>query len=158
MNACVSEGAPCDHDLFLSATTDGDESRPAGNTVVKSFSLSDLHVEHAARLASIYVNMPSKAAVSLKNIYWNGPQTAPVVLYTMGQLHLSDIGWWHDSFRIVTRISAPRIVVDRCHSGLSVGERTERNDRRAGVLRLDDALPGNTQLKLTYVVVRDKAM
>ncbi|MCB9169541.1 MAG: hypothetical protein H6597_06490 [Flavobacteriales bacterium] len=158
MTDCVSEGAPCDHDLFLSATTNGDESRPANNTVVKSFTLSNFHVEHAARLASIYVNMPSKAAVHLSNVYWNGPQTAPVILYTMGQLDLSEIGWWHESFRIATRISAPRITIERCHSALSMGPKDERNDRRAGALHLEGPLPGNAQLKLNYVVVRDKAM
>ena len=82
MTDCVSEGGPCDHDLFLSATTDGDESKPASNTVVKSFTLSNFHIEHKVRLASIYVNMPSKASVDLANIYWNGPQTAPAVSYT----------------------------------------------------------------------------
>jgi hypothetical protein len=102
--------------------------------------------------------MPSKAAVSLSNIYWNGPQTAPVIVYVMGQLNLSDIGWWNDGFRIVTRISAPRIQVERCHSGLDVGDPKERTDTKAGVLELRDPLPNNTQLKLSYVRVRDKAM
>jgi hypothetical protein len=155
---CVSEGGPCDHDLFLSATTDGDESRPASNTVVKSFSLSNFHVEHKARKASIYVNMPSKATISLSNIYWNGPQPAPVILYVMGQLNISDIGWWNEDFRIATRISAPRINVERCHSGLDTGDPKAKTDNRAGVLQLLDPLPGNTQLKLSYVRVRDKSM
>lgn len=158
MNDCVSEGGPCDHDLFLSATADGDETKPASNTVVKSFTLSNFHVEHKARKASVYVNMPSKAAVSLSNIYWNGPQTAPVILYVMGQLNLSDIGWWNDGFRIATRISAPRINVERCHSGLDVGDKAERTATRAGVFELVDALPGNTELKLNYVRVRDRSM
>jgi len=158
MTDCVSEGAPVDHDLFLSASVDGNEEEPAGNTVVKSFTLANFHVEHAARKASVYVNMPSKAAVSLSNIYWNGPQTAPVIVYVMGQLNLSDIGWWNDGFRIVTRISAPRIQVERCHSGLDVGDPKERTDTKAGVLELRDPLPNNTQLKLSYVRVRDMAM
>ncbi len=158
MQDCVSEGGPCDHDLFLSATTDGDESKPASNTVVKSFTLSNFHVEHKARKASIYVNMPSKASVSLANVYWNGPQTAPVILYVMGQLNLSDIGWWNEGFRIATRISAPRITVERCHSGLDMGDPKAKTDTRAGVLELLDPLPGNTQLKLNYVRVRDKSM
>lgn len=155
---CVSEGGPCDHDLFLSATTDGDESRPAGNTVVKSFTLSNFHVEHKARKASIYVNMPAKAAVSLSNIYWNGAQTAPVILYVMGQLDLADIGWWDESFRIVSRISAPRINVERCHSALDVGDPKAMTATRAGVLYLVDPLPDNTTLKLNYVRVRDRSM
>ncbi len=155
---CVSEGAPVDHDLFLSATVDGNEEEPAGNTVVKSFTLANFHVEHAARIASIHVNMPSKCAVSLSNIYWNGPQSAPVIRYVMGQLNLSDIGWWNDDFRIVTRLSAPRINVERCHSALDVGDPKAKSDTKAGVLELRDALPDNTILKLNYVRVRDKAM
>jgi hypothetical protein len=158
LSDCVSEGAPCDHDLFLSAVTDGDEASIAGNTVVKSFTLSNFHVEHAARSTSIHVNMPSKASVTLSNVYWNGPQKAPVIRYVMGQLNLEDIGWWHESFRIVTRLSAPRITVQRCHSLLQVGEKSERTERQAGVLHLDEPLVGTTQLKLNYVVVRDRAM
>ena len=158
MTDCVSEGAPCDHDLYLSAVTDGDEASIASNTVVKSFTLANFHVEHAARIASIHVNMPSKASVTLGNVYWNGPQKAPVIRYVMGQLNVQDIGWWHESFRIVTRLSAPRITVQRCHSLLNVGEKNERTEHQAGVLHLDEALVGTTQLKLNYVVVRDKAM
>jgi len=153
MTDCVSEGGPCDHDLFLSATTDGDESKPASNTVVKSFTLSNFHIEHKVRLASIYVNMPSKASVDLANIYWNGPQTAPVILYTMGQLNLSNIGWWNRDFWIQTRISAPRINVDKCHSDLNIGTKEERTGTKAGVLQLVDAVPGNTQLTFNYVRV-----
>ncbi len=158
MSECVSEGAPCDHDLFLSATTDGDESKPASNTVVKSFTLSNFHVEHTVKVASIYVNMPSKAAVSLSNVYWNNKQTAPVILYVMGQLNLSDIGWWADGFRIASRISAPRINVERCHSGLDVGTAKEATPNKAGVLELFNPIEGNTAIKLTYVRVRDKSM
>jgi hypothetical protein len=158
MSECVSEGAPCDPDLFLSATTDGDESKPASNTVVKSFTLSDFHVEHTVKVASIYVNMPSKAAVSLSNVYWNNKQTAPVILYVMGQLNLSDIGWWDEGFRIASRISAPRINVERCHSGLDVGTAKEATSNKAGVLELFDPIEGNTAIKLTYVRVRDKSM
>lgn len=158
MEDCVSEGAPCAHDLFLSATTDGDETRPASNTVVKSFTLSNFHVEHAATTASIYVNMPSKAAVTLSNVYWNAQQSAPVIVYVMGQLNLLDIGWFRPEFRIHTRISAPRINVDRCHNALSFGKKEERTDSRAGVLYLKDALPNNTQLKLNYVRVSKPSM
>jgi hypothetical protein len=158
LRACVSEGAPCAHDLFLSARTDGNEAEPADNTVVKAFLARDLHIEHAARTASIHVNMPAKAAVTLSNVYWNGPQTAPVIRYTLGQLNLEDIGWWHESFRIVTRISAPRINVQRCHSGLDVGDPKAVRGNKAGVLELRDAVPGNEQLKLTYVRVRERSM
>lgn len=158
LRSCVSEGGPCEHDLFLSARTDGNEAEPANNTVVKSFRAQDLHIEHAAREASIHVNMPAKAAVTLNNVYWNGPQTGPVVRHTMGQLNLEDIGWWHASFRIETRISAPRINVQRCHSGLDVGDPKAVKDNRAGVLELRDPIPGNEQLKLTYVRVRDRSM
>lgn len=153
MSDCVSEGAGADHDVFLSATMDGDEDKPAANPVVKSFMLENFHVEHKARRASIYVNMPSKATVTLSNVYWNNPQTVPVVLYTMGQLNLVDIGWFREDFRIRSRISAPRINVERSHNALNVGEKGARNDRRAGSFELGDALPNNTQLKLNYVVV-----
>lgn len=155
---CVCEGGPSDHDLFLSATTDGDETGTANNTVVKSFTLANFHVEHKSRLGSIYVNMPSKAVVALSNIYWNGPQPAPVIVYTMGQLNLSDIGWWNEDFRIVSRISAPRINIDRCPSALDVGTKEEKTANKAGCLELRDALPNNTELKLSYVRVRDKSM
>lgn len=158
MMDCVSEGAEADHDLFLSAAADGDESRPAGNPVVKSFLLSNFHVEHRVRKASIYVNMPSKAVVDLQDVYWSGPQTAPVILYAMGQLDLSDIGWWTPEHRIRTRISAPRITITGCHSALNMGEKGQRTDKQAGVLELMDAFPGNEQLKLNYVVVRDRSM
>lgn len=158
LRGCVSEGAPCEHDLLISARTDGNEAEPANNSVVKSFRAQDLHIEHAARTASIHVNMPSKATVTLTNVYWNGPQTAPVIRYTMGQLNLEDIGWWHESFRIVTRISAPRINAQRCHSGLDVGDPKALRDNKAGVLELREALPGNEQLKLNYVRVRDRSM
>jgi hypothetical protein len=76
----------------------------------------------------------------------------------MGQLNLSDIGWWNKDFRIQTRISAPRITIQRCHSALDVGDPKAKTDSQAGCLILQDALPDNTQLKLNYVVVRDKAM
>jgi hypothetical protein len=158
MSECVSEGAACDHDLFLSATTHGDERKPASNTVVKSFTLSNFHVEHTAKVASIHVNMPAKAVVDLSNVYWNNKQMAPVILYVMGQLNLSDIGWWDDGFRIASLISAPRINVERCHSALDVGTAKEATDTKAGVLELFDPIEGNTAIKLTYVRVRDKSM
>jgi hypothetical protein len=155
---CISEGGPVDHDLFLSATTDGDEARPAGNTVVKSFTLDNFHVEHKARKGSIYVNMPPKASVDLTNVYWNGPQDAPVILYTMGQLNLRNIGWWNPEFRIHTRISAPRINVDQCHSALNTGKKDAATDIRAGSFHLVDALPDNKRLKLDYVRVSKPSM
>lgn len=157
MSACVSEGAPCDHDVFLSASTDGDEDRPAGNTVVKSFTLENFHVEHAPRIASIHVNMPSRAAVILSNIYWNGPQKAPVIHYVMGQLNLSDIGWWHESFEIHTRLTAPRINIDRCHGALRL-EKEKATPDRAGPLRLVNSLSGGEALKLMYVHVTRPSM
>lgn len=158
MRDCVSEGAPCDHDLFLSAVTTGDEAAIAENTVVKSFTLSGLHIEHTSRGASIHVNMPSKCAVTLTNVYWNSPQRAPVIDYFMGQMNLADIGWWSEDFRIRTRISAPRINIEHCHSALEIDERKGRTPTRVGSLELADQLPGNTELKLTYVRVRDRSM
>lgn len=157
MSDCVSEGEEADMDLFLSATLDGDESRPAGNPVVKSFMLSNFHVEHQVRKASIYVNMPSKAVVELENVYWNTPMKAPVVLYTMGQLNLSNIGWWNPGFWIGTRVSAPRINITGAPSEADLDERKLKG-ARAGLLRLSDPLAGNTELKLNYVQVRRKSM
>jgi hypothetical protein len=150
---CVSEGAPVDYDIFLSATLDGDESRPAANPVVKSFSLSNFHVEHAARKASIYVNMPAKSVVDLENVYWNGAQQAPVVLYTMGQLNLTDVGWWAEGFWIGSRISAPRITARRVHDAFHLGK--DAGGRGMGSVRLVDPLPGNDVLKLNYVKVAE---
>lgn len=155
---CVSEGEPCDYDIFLSATLDGDESRPASNPVVKSFTLSNFHVEHTARKASIYVNMPSKAVVDLSNVYWNGVQRAPVVLYTMGQLNISNIGWWGQGFWIGTRINAPRIDISGVPSEMDTGDARNMKANRSGVLRLVDPLPGNTMLQLNYFRVRRKMM
>ena len=158
MMDCVSEGSPCDYDIFLSATLDGDESRPASNPVVKSFTLSGFHVEHAVRKASIYVNMPSQSTINLSNVYWNGPQRMPVVLYTLGQVNLSEIGWWNSGNWIGTRINAPRIDISGAPSGLDLGDGKTVKGNAAGILRLTDALPGNTQLQLNYVQVRRKSM
>ncbi|MBK8500244.1 MAG: hypothetical protein IPL52_15835 [Flavobacteriales bacterium] len=154
---CISEGGPCDHDLFLSATTDGNEDLPAKNTVVKQFTLSNFHVEHAVRKASIHVNMPSKCSVELSQVYWNGPQKAPVIYYVGGQLNLMGIGWFTEDMRIGTRVSAPRITIDRCHSALSTGDGVTNGGKRARVLHLIDPLPGHTGLGLTYVKVARSA-
>lgn len=157
MTDCVSEGSEADHDLYLSATLDGDESRPAGNPVVKSFMLSNFHVEHQVRKASIYVNMPPKSVVDLENVYWNVAMRAPVVLYTMGQLNLTNIGWWNPAFWIGTRISAPRINITGAPAEADV-DAGRLKSGRAGMLRLTDPLAGNTELKLNYVQVRRKSM
>lgn len=154
---CISEGTPCDHDLFLSAAIDGDETRPARNTVVKQFALSNFHVEHAARKASIYVNMPPRSSVELDGVYWNGRMSAPVIDYVSGQLNLSNVGWWDDGFVIATRVAAPRINVDRCHGALRMGK-LSADGTWAGVLRLRDALPGNDKLSLDHVRVTRPAM
>lgn len=158
MRDCVSEGAPCDHDLFLSAVTGDDEHVPAENTVVKSFMLRGLHVEHRTKGASIHVNMPSKCVVTLENVYWNSPESAPVIDYFMGQLNLVDLGWWNEEFRIRTRISAPRITIERCPSALEIDEKKGRTPTRVGCLELAEPLPGNTELKLSYVRVHDRSM
>lgn len=156
MTDCVSEGAACDRDLVITAATDANDV--ANNTVVKSFTLWNFHVEHAARISSILVNMPAKCVVDLGNIYWNAKQTAPVIEYTMGQLNLHDIGWWQEGFRIRTHVSAPRINIERCHSALDIDGKNERTPSRIGCLELVDALPGNGQLKLDYVRVRERSM
>jgi hypothetical protein len=154
---CVSEGSPCDHDIFLSATLQGDESRPANNPVVKSFELDNFHVEHQVRKASIYVNMPSTSTVNLNNVYWNVPMKAPVILYTMGQVNLTNLGWWNKDFWIGTRINAPRISIEGAPSGLNLGD-GKGTRARIAFLRMVDPLPGNTQVQLNYVQVRRKSM
>ena len=158
MTDCVSEGGPSDYDIFLSSTLGGNEDKPANNPVVKSFMLSNFHVEHHVRKASIYVNMPAQSVVDLKNVYWNGVQKVPVILYTMGQLNISDIGWWAQGNWIGTRISTPRMNISGAHSGLIVGDGKTVKENQAGVLRLTDPLPGNTELNLKYVRVRMKSM
>ncbi|MBS1937176.1 MAG: hypothetical protein JST98_07905 [Bacteroidetes bacterium] len=157
MTDCVSEGSPCDYDIFLSATLDGDESRPASNPVVKSFMLSGFHVEHDVRKASIYVNMPSKAVVELNNVYWNGAIKAPVVLYTLGQVTLSNIGWWNPSFWIGSRVSAPRISIVGGPNEMDP-DWQQAKGAKPTIVRMVDALPGNTELKMNYVQVQRKSM
>jgi hypothetical protein len=153
MSDCISEGSDADYDLFLSAVMNGDERQVASNPVVKSFKLENFHVEHRVRKASIHVNMPPKASVVLANVYWNGPQTAPVINYVGGQLTIQDIGWWNREFRIHTRVSQPRINIERCHSLLRVVERDGHTDQRAGILMLVDPLPGHSILDVKNVRV-----
>jgi hypothetical protein len=150
---CISEGSSVDYDLFLSATMNGQETGPASNPVVKSFKLENFHVEHRVRKASIYVNMPVKSSVVLTNVYWNGPQTAPIILYVSGQLTIEDIGWYNKDFRIHTRVESPRMNVERSHNFLKISDKEERTDTRAGVLMLVDPLPGNTKLSIKHVHV-----
>lgn len=154
---CISEGAQADHDLFLSASTNGDEQRMANNPVVKSFTLSNFHVEHKVRKASLYINMPAKASVDISNVYWNCKPSGPVILYVSGQLDLSNIGWWDPGFRIHTRVNAPRISIDLCHNALLIAEKVVENSK-AGALELVDPLPGNDQLKLGHVRTTRRAM
>lgn len=151
---CISEGAPVDYDVFVSAVTNGDESARANNTVVKSFTVDNFHVEHNVRKASIYVNMPHQSSVMLRNVYWNGRFTAPVVLYAGGQLNIRDIGWFTPDFRIGTRVGNPRIHIRDCHSQLRV---EQGGGTRSGVLQLIDPFPGHTALDLTRVVVASPA-
>ena len=153
MTDCISEGMAPHYDVFLSAAMDGNEERPATNPVVKSFHCSNFHVEHRTTKASIHVNMPVKAAVDLQNIYWNGKQTAPVLQYLGGQVYLSDIGWWDAGFHIATRVSAPRIHVERSHSALYIVGAKNITPIQVGVLRLVDPLPGNSVLSVDHVRV-----
>lgn len=154
---CISEGAACDHDLYLSACINGDEDAPARNSVVKQFALSNFHVEHATRIASIHVNMPPRASVDLSQVYWNGKLTAPAIRYISGQLNLADIGWWNEGLIIATRVAAPRINADRCHGALRMDQVTG-GGTRAGSLRLIDPLPGEESLRLQHVHVTRSAM
>jgi hypothetical protein len=152
---CISEGEPADRDLLLSAAPDGSVNALARNPVVKSFTLENFHVEHRVRKASIVVNMPPKAAVVLRNIYWNGPMDAPVIEYISGQLTLMDIGWWNNDFRIRTRISAPRITAVRCPGNLNAGDRVLRTSTSAGAFVLADPLPGNEKLNLSHIKIQE---
>ena len=153
MSDCISEGHAPRFDVFLSARMDGNEAAIANNPVVKSFHCSNLHVEHRSTVASIHVNMPVKAVVDLRNIYWNGKLTAPVLRYLSGQVYLSDIGWWDPSFHIATRVSAPRIHVERCHSALYIVGAKNTTPAQVGVLRLVDPIPGHTVLSVDHVRV-----
>lgn len=150
---CISEGAAPQYDVFLSARMDGEEERTANNPVVKSFHAWNLHVEHTCRKASLHINMPNKAVVDLQNIYWNGKQTAPVIRYMSGQVNLHDIGWWDASFHIATRVSAPRLHVERCPSALFITSDRNASPVQAGVLRLVDPIEGNNELQLGHVRV-----
>jgi hypothetical protein len=150
---CISEGHSVDYDLFLSAQMSGNENSAANNPVVKSFRLENFHVEHRVRKASIHVNMPIKSSVVLSNVYWNGPQTAPILQYVSGQVTIQDIGWFHKDFRIHTRIESPHINVERSHNYLKISDKQERTDTRVGVLMLVDPLPGNTKLSINNVHV-----
>ena len=153
MSDCISEGEAADRDLYLSASAS--DTVPARNPVVKSFTLENFHVEHRVRKASIHVNMPPKAAVVLRNVYWNGPMGAPVIVYLSGQLTLSDIGWWNPEFVIGTRVRSPRITVIRCPGILNTGDRVFRSDTKAGSFQLIDPLPGNNELNLTHIRIQD---
>lgn len=152
MTDCISEGHPCDHDLFLSAAIGGEDDVPAKNTVVKQFTLANFHVEHAVRKASIHVNMPPRAIVDLSHVYWNGRFEAPVIAYVSGQLNLSQVGWWDETFHIATRVAWPRINADRCHASLRMDQVTA-GGKRAGALRLVNPLPGNEVLRIDQVRV-----
>ncbi len=154
MRDCISEGLPVDYDLFLSAVTDGNVDGRANNTVVKSFTLENFHVEHNVRKASIHVNMPHQASVTLTNVYWNGRIAAPVVEYCGGQLNIRDIGWFSKDLRIATRVGNPRIHVSNSHAQLRIEKGSATS---AGVLHLVAPLPGHTTLDLTRVVVTHSA-
>ncbi len=155
---CISEGEPADHDLYLSATTDGQQSYAGNNPVVKSFVLQNLHVEHRLRKASIYVNMPPKSTVELTNIYWNNPIGAPVLLYMSGQVNLSNIGWWNPDFRIVTRNTVPHINFDACHKALVVTDKPDGTGRKAGCLELIDTAEPGKKLDVSFVRTTRRAM
>ena len=158
MTDCISEGAEADNDLFLSARTDGDEEGYANNAVVKTFTLSNFHVEHRLRKASIHVNMPPKATVQLENIYWNNPIGAPVIHYVSGQLNVSNIGWWNPDFRIHTANPVPHINFDACHKALVVTDKPDETGDRAGALHLVGEAAATKKLDLTYVRTTRRAM
>ncbi|MGV3637919.1 MAG: hypothetical protein ACO1NQ_09755 [Flavobacteriales bacterium] len=158
LSDCISEGAEADHDLFLSARTDGDKEAYANNAVVKTFTLSNFHVEHRLRMASIHVNMPPKATVILENIYWNNPIGAPVIHYVSGQMNVSNIGWWNPDFRIHTTNPVPHINFDACHKALVVTDKPDETGDRAGALFLVGEAAAAKKLDLTYVRTTRRAM
>lgn len=146
MQDCISEGTEADYDIFISADMGGKENITANNPVVKSFMLSNFHVEHKLRKASIYVNMPAQTSTVLQNIYWNGPQSTPIIYYVSGNLTISDIGWWPSNFRIASRISAPRINIMRVPNTIN-----------QDLVKLTDPFPNNTTLKSTYIKITGTA-
>lgn len=146
MRDCVSEGSGSNYDVYVTATMDGNENATAKNPVVKSFSCSGLHIEHAVAVASFYINMPPKAAVSLDNIYWNGNPGGDALLYMGGNVVLRNIGWWATYLRIESRVSSPRITVYDSHSDLSAKSIT---------LSATDALKGHTVLTPAYVTINN---
>lgn len=158
MTDCISEGHTAEYDIFLSASLSGSEELTATSPVVKSFTLSNFHVEHKTTKASVYVNMPSKATVNLSNIYWNIPLIAPAIVYVGGQVNLSEIGWWPRGAVIASRVEAPRINIDRCHSLLFIDPDKRDSPTKFGALELRDPLPGNELLKATYVRTRQRVM
>lgn len=142
MVQCVSEGYGPEYDLWLSATS-GDAPY-ANNPVVKQFSLDGFHVEHGqyqASKASVWVDMPSKCAVELKQCYWNYTPNKPVILYSLGQLILEQVGWWTAAHTIESRIQSPRITVRDCNSNLSL----------SSVKLASIPIPGNTVFTPAYV-------
>ncbi|MBX2971704.1 MAG: hypothetical protein KF797_01245 [Flavobacteriales bacterium] len=158
MTDCISEGSPADYDLFLSARTDGNEAAAANNPVVKAFTLSNFHVEHRLRKASIHVNMPPKSTVNIDNVYWNSPIGAPVIHYVGGQLNVSNIGWWNPDFRITTSTPVPHINFDACHKALVIPDKPDDTGKRCGALQLvGDHVPGR-KLDPTYVRITRRAM
>lgn len=155
---CISEGSPADYDLYLTARKDSSTEDPANNPVVKAFSLSNFHVEHRLRKASIHVNMPPKATVNLENIYWNSPIGAPVIHYVSGQVNVSNIGWWNPDFRIHTVSAVPHINFDGCHKALVVPDRPDDTGQRAGAMELVGENNAGRKLDLTYVRTTRRAM
>jgi hypothetical protein len=155
---CISEGAMADYDLFLSASTKGDEERGANNAVVKSFTLDNFHVEHRLRKASIYVNMPPKSTVNLSNVYWNNPIGAPVLLYVSGQVNVRNIGWWNPDFRIHTRVAMPHLNFEACHKALVIPDHPDASGTRSGALELVDPLTNQHKLDMSFVRITHRAM
>lgn len=141
MNDCASEGFESDYDIYLSAVVDGDETKIANNSVVKQFFLNNFHAEHQVRRSSIFVNMPSKAVVNLSGVYWNAQMKSPIIHYSNGQVNLMNIGWWHQSFKIATRVNAPRVNIIRAPQELDLDT----------ILKVVDPIKGHGLKQTTYV-------
>lgn len=152
---CISEGGEADRDLLLSSEMHNDQNKFGSNPAMKSFTMENFHVEHNVRSESILVNVTPQASVNLKNIYWNSAPKAPVIRYMRGQLNLSDIGWWTDDHRIVTRISAPRINATRCHSKLRLSDKGSATATHSGSFELLDVIGDKQTLDTRYILITE---
>ena len=152
---CVSEGGGPDYDLVLSCGNE-QESKPAGNSVVKGFVCDGFHVEHPddkpSRTASVLMNMPSAVPTTFRQCYWNGRPKTPIFEYVWGMLLLKEIGWWTPDHIIASRVGSPHIRIRNSHKDLDLApDRAVRNNR-CGVFAFSRTpLDGFKGLNVMYV-------